>query len=131
MRELSVYYCPVCGHYAYFQLPKNAVCHKCQIQMSLLDMRYQDFMDLDHDARDKLITHKIVEAAPTLVERICAPDKIYNHRELIGRLSMECSRLEKENKELNNTVDWMHKTIWDQLHQIRELERELEQLKTP
>ncbi len=126
MRELSVYYCPVCGHYAYFQLPKNAFCHKCQINMNLLGMRYQDFMDLDHEARDRLITRKIIENAPTMVNRICAPDKVYNQRELIGRLTAECSRLEKENQELNQTVEWMHKTIWDQLARIRELEKELE-----
>ena len=124
MRELSVYYCPLCGRYAYFQLPKNAVCHKCQTKMNLMDMRYQDFMDLDYDARDRLITHKIVESAPTLVERICAPDKVYNHR-----LAAECSRLEQENQELNHTIDWMHKTIWDQLKRTRELERELAELR--
>lgn len=129
MRELSVYYCPICGRYAYYQLPKNAFCHKCQSKMTHLDMRYQEFMDLDYEARDKLITHQIIASAPSLVERICAPDKVYNYRELIGRLTSECHRLEQENQELCHTIDWMHKTIWDQLHHSRELERELEKLK--
>lgn len=129
MRELSVYYCRACGHYAYFQIPKNAICPKCHLTMSLLDMRYQDFMDLDYKERDHLITAKIIESAPTLVHRICAEEKLYNQRELIGKLTLECTRLEKENQELSQTVNWMHKTIWEQLQQNKELKQELDLIK--
>ena len=45
MRELSVYYCPTGGYYAYYQLTKNAVCPKCSVKMKLLNMPYQEFMD--------------------------------------------------------------------------------------
>ena len=41
MRELSVYYCDKCGYYAYFQLPKNAVCHLCARPMIRLDMNHR------------------------------------------------------------------------------------------
>ena len=128
MRELSVYYCPSCGYYAYYQLPKNAVCHRCHTGLTALGMRYQDFMNLDYEERDRLISCKIVESSPTLTHRICAPGNLYNQRELVGRLTAEYAKLEQENKELNETVEWMHKTIWDQLRKTKELERQVSQM---
>lgn len=129
MRELSVYYCRKCGYYAYYYLPKNAVCPRCRISMTLLNIRYQDFMNLDLEERDRLIACRIIESSPTLVHRICRPEELYNQRQLIGKLVEEVSRLSEENRELNHTVDWMHKTIWEQLHRTQELERALEQQK--
>ena len=129
MRELSVYYCQACGHYAYFQIPRNAVCHKCHLAMKLLDMRYQDFMDLSYEERDHMIAAKIIESSPTLVHRICTPSKLYNQREMISQLTTECSRLEKENEDLNHTVDWMHRIIWEQLRTNKALEQELALIK--
>lgn len=29
MRELAVFYCPDCGHYAYYQTSRHPVCPKC------------------------------------------------------------------------------------------------------
>lgn len=129
MRELSVYYCPKCGRYAYFQLPRNAVCHRCHVNMSRIDMRYQDFMNMGHEERDRFISCKIIESSPSLTERICEPDKLYNQRQLIGQLTEECVRLKNENQELTQTVDWMHKTIWEQLRRTKELERQLNEMK--
>ena len=129
MRELSVYYCQRCGYYAYFQLPRNAVCHRCRIPLTQINMRYQDFMDLDYEERDRLISRKIIESAPTLTERLCAPAKLYNQRELVARLTLECRQLEAENERLNQTIDWMHKTIWEQLRRTKELEQQLQQQK--
>ena len=60
MRDLSVTTCSQCGFYAYYQLPKNAICHRCDIAMTLIEMRYQDFMNLDYEQRDKLISDQII-----------------------------------------------------------------------
>ena len=65
MRDLSVYYCSQCGFYAYYQLPKNAICHRCDIAMTLIEMRYQDFMNLDYEQRDKLINRLSLLLLPT------------------------------------------------------------------
>ena len=129
MRDLSVYYCRSCGYYAYYQLPRHAVCPKCETAMQLMDIRYQDFMDLDYEERDRLIYQEIIRSSSTLVQRICAPSKLYNQRELTARLTKEVLRLEAENKKLEETVEWMHQTIWEQLRKTKELERELEQLR--
>ena len=94
-----------------------------------MDIRYQDFMDLDYEERDRLICQEIIRSSSTLVQRICAPSKLYNQRELTARLTKEVLRLEAENKKLEETVEWMHQTIWDQLRKTKELERELEQLR--
>ena len=72
MRDLSVYYCKKCGYYAYYQLPKNAICPTCDCKMTIIDMRYQDFMDLSYEERDRLISRLIIEASSSLVHRICA-----------------------------------------------------------
>ena len=100
MRDLSVYYCRSCGYYAYYQLPRHAVCPKCETAMQLMDIRYQDFMDLDYEERDRLICQEIIRSSSTLVQRICAPSKLYNQRELTARLTKEVLRLEAENKKL-------------------------------
>ena len=129
MRDLSVYYCKKCGYYAYYQLPKNAICPTCDCKMTIIDMRYQDFMDLSYEDRDRLISRLIIEASSSLVHRICAPAKFYNQRELIGHLTQELSELEKENKQLSETIEWMHQLIWEQLHKTKALEQELRELK--
>jgi len=97
--------------------------------MTLLDMRYQDFMDLNYEERDRLICGKLMDSAASIVHRLCIPSKFYNHREVIGHLTQELSRLEQENKELNETIDWMHQTIWEQLRKTKGLEQELRELK--
>lgn len=128
MRELSAYFCPRCGHYAYFQLPKNAVCCGCHVSMKRINMPYQNFMDMNREERDRYISCRIIEASPSLAERISAPDKLYNQRRLIGQLTEEYTKLETENQSLNQTVDWMHKTIWEQLHRMKELEYKLREM---
>ena len=129
MRDLAVYYCRKCGYYVYYQLPKNAVCPNCDCKMALMDMRYQDFMDLNYEERDRLISDLIIHSSASLIQRICAPSKLYNQREVIGHLTQEVADLEKENKRLNETIDWMHQTIWDQLRLIKSLEHEIQELK--
>lgn len=122
MRELAVYYCRTCGHYGYYQLSRNAVCQKCQSDMSPLNMRYQDFMNLDPEERDDLLSEIILSSAPSIVERVMAPHKKFNSRETIAALSRQIEDLEAKNQKLNETVDWMHKTIWELLKKNKELE---------
>jgi len=129
MRDLSVYYCKKCGYYAYYQLPKNAVCPNCDCKMTIIDMRYQDFMDLNYEERDRLISELIIKSSTSLIQSICSPAKLHNQREVIGHLTQEVASLELENKHLNETIDWMHQTIWDQLHKIKSLEQEIKELK--
>ncbi|MCI8517124.1 MAG: hypothetical protein HFG75_09705 [Hungatella sp.] len=129
MRELSVYYCDKCGYYAYFQLPKNAVCHLCARPMIRLDMNHRDFTSLGYEDRDRLIALKMVAAAPTLASRITAPEKLYCQRKLVGTLTQHVLELEKEIAKLNETVEWMHSTIWDELRKKQELKEEVRHLK--
>ncbi len=121
MRELAVYYCTKCGYYAYYQLSRNAVCPKCDFKMEHLPMRYQDFMDLDCEERDALLTHQLLLHAPTLTARLTAPHKAANHRETIARLTCRIQELEEENKTLKSTVEWMHQTIWDMVKKQKNL----------
>lgn len=129
MRELSAYYCKKCGHYAYYQLAKNAICHKCNHTMTLLDIPYQDFMDLDYEERDRLVSGEILKSAPSFVQRITAPGKKFNQREIIGKLSDYTKELEEENQKLESAVTWMHETIWNLIRKNRALSSELETLR--
>ncbi len=128
MSELSPYFCPKCGHYAYFQLSRNALCHRCHIRLRRLEMSYRTFTDMDLIERDRLITRKIIEAAPSLAGTISETEEADNHRRLIARLTSEYENLTEENRKLNQTVEWMHDTIWDLLRQRNELKRMLEDM---
>lgn len=125
MRELAVYFCRKCGRYAYFQLPKHAVCPVCTTSMLQLKVSYHDFMDMGHEERDRLIAREIIKSSPTFIQRITSPDKIYNQRELIGQLTNHVEELEADNQKLNETVEWMHATIWEQLNKMKAMEKEL------
>lgn len=129
MRELAVYFCRKCGRYAYFQLPKNAMCPACNISMDPLGIPYQNFMDLGYEERDRLISAEIIKNSPTFVKRITSPERVFNQRELIGQLTNHIKELETDNRKLSETVEWMHAAIWDQLSKIKAMERELEDLK--
>ncbi len=129
MKELSVYYCPTCGYYAYFQLSKNATCPTDHTRLVGLDMRYQDFMNLDYEERDRLLIGKITQSAPSLIRRICTSEKLYNQRALVGELTAEYAKLQKENEELNHTVSWMHQLVWEQIRRNKVLEQKMEVLK--
>ena len=113
MRELSVYYCPKCGHYGYYQIQRNAVCSKCKINMTILAMAYQDFMDLSCEERDSLLAKLIVASSSPYIQRLLAPHKINNNREIIARMGEHITELEAENEKLNRTIEWMHQTIWE------------------
>lgn len=129
MRDLLVYFCDKCGYYAYYQLPKNAVCPGCDNPMKQLSIEYQSFADLDYETRDKLIATKMIESSPTLSHRITAPEKLYCQRKLVGALTQQLADQEKEIEKLNNTIEWMHSTIWAELQTRQELKQEIRQLK--
>lgn len=124
MRELSVYYCVKCGYYAYYQLSKNAVCPKCSVKMKLLNIPYQKFMDLDCEERDALLSREILLNCPSVVTRITAAHKAANQRETIALLSAKINELEEENKKLNETVSWMHQTVWEMVRNEKNQNRE-------
>lgn len=119
MRELAVYYCKKCGYYGYYQLTRNAVCPKCDEKMTMLDISYQDFMDLDCRERDNYLAKEILDAAPSIIQRLVSPHKEFNTREIIAAMSVQIQELETENKKLNDTVTWMHQTIWDLLRKSK------------
>lgn len=129
MRELSVYYCDKCGYYAYYQLSKNAVCHQCNHPMTPLPMKHRDFTNLGYEARDRLISLKLIEASPTLARRITAPEKLYQQRKLIAPMTQRIRELEEEVAKLHETVEWMHETIWEGVRQRHALKKEIRRLK--
>lgn len=125
MRELSVYFCPQCGRYAYYQLVKHTICPNCEVKMIWLDMRYQDFMNLDLEERDSLIIQRILDRHTSITGRIISADRKHNYRAAIANLSAHIQELEQDNQKLNETVDWMHQTIWELLNKNKALERQL------
>lgn len=137
MRELTVYYCPKCGQYGYYQLPQNAVCPNCHETMVPLPMTYQSFMNLEFDIRDRLIAGQIagdIIPRSSVVQRISELEKDCNMRHIVSEfksrleelgdlnngLSAENEVLRKKNAELEYTVEWMHELIWDLSRQARE-----------
>lgn len=119
MRELSVYYCPKCGRYAYYQLIRNTVCPNCNEKMTFLDMNYQDFMHLSHEERDNLLIQEILTHSHSISNRILAADRAHNKRQIIATLNTRIQELEDENRQLNATIEWMHETIWELLRRNR------------
>lgn len=131
MRELAVYYCPQCGRYGYYQLVRNAVCANCDIKMSLLDMPYIQFIHLDREQRDELLTGMILRYNQSITARIIQADRTHNTRHVVAKLNNHIQELEAENKQLNETVAWMHQTIWDLLEKNKKLERKLQNPSSP
>ena len=129
MRELLVYFCGKCGHYAYYQLSKNAVCPNCHNPMTQLSITHYNFTALNYEERDQLIAAKMIEASPTLIHHITAPEKLYCQRKLVGILTQQLTDQEKEIEKLNDTIEWMHSTIWTELQTKQALKEEIRQLK--
>lgn len=122
MKELTVFYCPHCGYYGYYLIPRRAVCPSCRIHMTKLPMSCQQFMDLDYRMRDQLIGSQILDGAEphsSVVQRITEQARRFNSRseiakqaETIQELKQEIETLKAENRKLSDTVAWMHDTIW-------------------
>lgn len=124
MRELTVYYCSKCGRYGFYQVSKNAICPVCKTPpMTVFPMSYQNFMDMDYNMRDQLISDQIagnVTPQTSVVQRLTEQSKTSNSRSAIAKLKARNEELEYENldlhqknAELEKTIDWMHDMIWD------------------
>ncbi len=131
MRELSVYYCPKCGRYGYYQLLRNAVCSTCNIPMNLLDIRYPDFLHLNREERDRLLLQKMLTNTPSLSSYLLSSLRSRATVEAAALQEPRLQELETENHQLNHTVQWMHQTIWTLLQKNKTLELELEAARQP
>ncbi len=107
MRELAVFYCPKCGHYAYYQTSRHPQCPKCGCAeaMNMVRMHYTEFMRMSCDERDEYLSKEILRTNPSLVERLTEPHKRYNSREIIAEMNNVIMNLDTENKILNDTVN--------------------------
>lgn len=115
MRELAVYYCPKCGYYGYFHLEQNAICPNCLKKLDCLDLPYPDFVNLSLEARDALLIQKILSHDPSVSNRILTADRAHSYRKTIATLHSQVYDLKLENKQLLETLNWMHETIWELL----------------
>ena len=123
MRELTVYYCSKCGRYGFYQVSKNAICPVCKPPMTVFPMSYQNFMDMDYNMRDQLISDQIagnVTPQTSVVQRLTEQSKTSNSRSAIAKLKARNEQLvyenldlHQKNAELEKTIDWMHDMIWD------------------
>lgn len=126
MRELAVFYCPDCGHYAYYQTSRHPVCPKCgdgRTAMCMLKMYYTEFMNMTYEERDNYLSMEMLKRNPSIMARITEPHKRFNSRETIAELCNVIMDLDAENKILSDTVSWMHDTIWDMLRAQKGLEK--------
>ena len=107
------------GYYAYYQTSRHPQCPKCQAPgvMSMARIHYTEFMHMSCQERDEYLSQAILASNPSLLERLIAPHKKYNSRAVIAEMSTVIMNLDTENKILNDTVNWMHDTIWDMLRQ--------------
>lgn len=121
MRELAVFYCPKCGHYAYHQTSRHPQCPKCCAQetMSMVRMHYTEFMKMTCKDRDEFLAGEILKTNPSLLKRLTEPHKRYNSREIIAEMNNVIMNLDTENKILNDTVKWMHDMIWEMIRENR------------
>ena len=83
----------------------------------MVRMHYKEFMNMSCQERDDYLGNEILKQNPSLMERITAPHKKYNSREVIAEMNMEIMRLDTENKILSDTVKWMHDTIWEMIRE--------------
>lgn len=132
MREIAVYYCGKCGRYGYYSLVRNAICPSCNRKLAHLDLPYLEFIKLDPEDREDLITRDILEKDPLITNRILASARLNNTRNRAQAVMTEMKEyvqeLELENAKLNETIEWMHQTIWNLLRRTKSLEHRLEGL---
>ena len=130
MKDLSVYYCPGCGRYTFSQPSEVADCSICNLSMVLLT-RYSDFRTLTKEERDRLLLQNMIAGNPSISSRFLDYMRSCSASKADAPQDPYLHKLETENKELNDTVQWMHKTIWDLLHKNKALEHELEKYLPP
>lgn len=111
MRELSVYYCPKCGYYGYYQMPK-AACPRCSAGFRELPVPIGKFMELDCTDRDKIIACEIVNANPYISD-LAVPDTEFDSWKILKSMEARAREREEANEKLKDTVAWMQKMMED------------------
>ncbi|MCI8765715.1 MAG: hypothetical protein HFG58_14345 [Lachnospiraceae bacterium] len=129
MKELSVYYCPGCGRYNYSRPLAHMTCPVCELPLKRLTS-YSGFCRLNEEERDKLLVEKIIAGNPAACSRFLAYIRSCSSGEAAALQTPDPRCLESENQKLNETIQWMHQTIWDLLLKNKELEHTLEKSPT-
>lgn len=125
MKELSVYYCPGCGRCHYLRPLTHMTCPVCELPLKRLTS-YSGFCHLNEEERDKLLVQKIIAGNPAACSRFLAYIRSCSDGEAVALQTPDPHLLESENQKLNETIQWMHQTIWDLLLKNKELEHTLE-----
>jgi predicted nuclease with TOPRIM domain len=94
--------------------------------MTLLNMPYTEFVHLSNAQRDSLITSEIMKDCPSISTRIKTANNLHNERFAVASLQEKIRELEDDNKQLNETIEWMHQTIWDLIARNKALQRQLD-----
>lgn len=123
MKELAAFYCPHCGYYAYYQTSRHAHCPKCghSDEMHMVRMHYAEFMKMSGHERDDYLAKEIVKTNPSLVERLSQLHQSCNSREVIAEMNELIMKQNTEIETLNNTVKWMHDTIWELMREQKKI----------
>ena len=120
MKNLAVFYCQECGYYAYFPEEPLPLCPKCTASKPILQklgVSYAHFIRLDQRIQDYYISTALLDYA----QKGSSPVHDYPHA--IATMQHHITDLEEENKVLNDTVLWMHDTIWQLMREQRRISR--------
>lgn len=138
MKDLSVYFCPDCGRYGYFQPKNSIICTNCTCEMKPLGISCSDFMELSSQKRDILILEKIMTESripshtsryrPGISNKNCCLAKSCCRRHMFFSMDEHLQELQRENQQLIHTIDWMHQTIWQLLSENKKLEKCLKEI---
>jgi len=91
-------------------------------------MPYREFIRLGPEERDTLLTREILEKDPSITHHFLATARAHNARAVVAQLKEHIREMELENQKLNETIEWMHQTIWDLLRKTKSLEHQIEHL---
>ena len=120
MKNLAVFYCQECGYYAYFPEEPLPLCPKCSAPKPILQklgVSYSRFIRLDQRIQDYYIS-------TALLDHIKKGDNdSHDYPHAIASMQHHITDLENENKALNDTVTWMHDTIWQLMREQRRISR--------
>ena len=123
MKELAAFFCPHCGYYAYYQTSRHAQCPKCRHsdEMHMIRMHYAEFMKMSCHERDHYLVSEILKTNPSLIERMKKLHRSCNSREIIAKMNEVIMKQSTEIITLNDTVKWMHDTIWELMREQRKI----------
>ena len=119
MRKLAVCLCLQCGRHTLTQLPSILLCPRCGCLMNPLSIPAETFLKLSKAEQDFHLVQEILHSTPISVRQTLASQDSSSHHEIIALLCHQVYLLKKENSRLEDTVSWMHQTIWTLVHRIR------------